>query len=66
MAVGQQPGQRLADERGLADDDATDFTFDGLGTFGECLGSETGSPFGRTGRGHGPSGGQLDGSSELK
>ena len=43
VAVGEQPGQRLADERGLADDDAPDLAFDGLGAFGECLGRETGS-----------------------
>ncbi len=66
VAVGQESGQRLADEGRLADDDAPDFAFDGLGTFGECLGREAGSPFGRTGRGHAASGRQLDGSSELK
>ena len=43
VAVGEQPGQRLADERGLADDDAPDLAFDRLGAFGECLGSEAGS-----------------------
>ena len=42
VAVGEQAGQRLADERGLADDDPADLALDGLGAFGERLGGESG------------------------
>ena len=54
VAVGEEAGQRLADERGLADDDPADLALDGLGALGECLGCESGSRLiGRAGCGHG-------------
>ena len=76
VAVGEEAGQRLADELALADDDAADLALDGLGALGERLGCE-----GRRGRGGGRSfhgglrmgrdrliaaGRHWDGSSELK
>ena len=67
VAVGQQAGQRLPDQRRLSDDHPPDLAFDGLGAFGERLGCETGSGLiGRAGCVHGASGHQFDGSSELK
>ncbi len=42
VAVGQQAGQGLADERGLPDDDPADLALDRLGAFGEGFGSEAG------------------------
>ena len=68
VAVGQEPGQGLADERGLADDDAPDLAFDGLGAFGEGLGREAGRGLigARSTRVMAASGGQFEGSSELK
>ena len=42
VAVGEQAGDRLADQGRLADDDAPDLAFDGLRTFGERLGREAG------------------------
>ena len=73
VAVGEQAGERLADERGLADDDLADLAFDGLGAFGEGLGRQAGAVRERGWSGHGascgerrPTGRHLDGSSELK
>ena len=67
VAVGEEAGQRLADEVALADDDPADLALDGLGAFGECLGRETGSRLsGALDAVMRASGGQLDGSSELK
>ena len=71
VAVGEQAGQRLADELALADDDAADLALDGLGAFGEGLGREARAAGGCRARSwtavmrRRPAG-QLDGSSELK
>ena len=40
VAVGEQAGQRLADELALADDDPADLALDGLRALGEGLGRE--------------------------
>ena len=40
VAVGEQPGQGLADELALADDDPADLALDGLGALGEGLGRQ--------------------------
>ena len=67
VAVGQEPGQRLANQGRLADDDPPDLALDRLRAFGEDLGREAWRGLvGGARRVHGASGGQFEGSSELK
>ena len=81
VAVGEQAGQRLADEVALADDDPSDLALDGLGALGEGLRGEARGRVDGDGCFHGclrsaavaavarsvvGTDAQFDGSSELK